>query len=486
MLKTHSTVASFRKQAKRLIVIASEKHFQHGVPQQLLAGDHWLPFTEEFKQLNAGPKGKLLKTFTTVTDIQQVAVVALPNEVSRGNSPTRKAWIYQYTEDLELDPPPAVAIVLDDVEHAAAALGAIARRLRLFNLQNKNAAKREIHVLLSDPSGEIIKPSNYCKSLADQVAWVCRIGDTPPSDMNPKTLAQEIRKLFKDDDQVSFKEIKGEKLLQEKLGGVHAVGRTATAEPRVVILDYQPAKAKKGKHFALIGKGVTYDTGGLSLKVQGSMVGMKMDLGGAAAVIGAFKALVDAKCHHRVTACVGLVENAIGPEAYKPDDILIMHSGKSVEINNTDAEGRLVLADCASYIGRNYKPQVIIDAATLTGAQLVATGLQHAAVVSNDDELEQRALQAGKRSGDLVSPLPFAPEFFEEEFKSFIADMKNSVKNRMNAQSSCAAQFIYSHIADLPVKWLHIDLAGPSSTLNGLATGFGVGLMSQLLVDWQE
>ena len=110
----------------------------------------------------------------------------------------------------------------------------------------------------------------------------------------------------------------------------------------------------------------------------------------------------------------------------------------------------------------------------------------HAAIVSNDDDLELQAMRAGKRSGDLVSPLPFAPEFFEDEFKSLIADMKNSVKNRMNAQSSCAAQFIYSHIADLQMKWLHIDLAGPATGLSGLGTGFGVGLISQLLIDWQE
>lgn len=486
MITIHSSLSNFRKHAKQLIVIASEASFKKQLPQKLIPGDHWQILEEELKQTEAGDKGRFLKTFTSSQEVKQLLVAILPDQVSRGNSPTKKSWIFQYTEDLELDDPPAVAIILDEEGHAGAAVGAVARRLRLYNKQSKKATKRELHVLLANQKAEILSSDSYLNSLAEQVAWACRIGDTAPSDMNPQIFSQEIQELFQENRQVTVKEIKGEKLLQEQLNGVHAVGRSASTEPRIVVLDYQPQKTAEGPHFALIGKGVTYDTGGLSLKVQGSMVGMKMDLGGAVAIIGAFKSLVDSNFPQRVTACVGLVENAIGPDAFKPDDILLMHSGKTVEVNNTDAEGRLVLADCASYVGRTFKPDILIDAATLTGAQLVATGLLHAAVVSNDDELELRAIRAGKNSGDLVAPLPFAPEFFEEEFKSFVADMKNSVKNRMNAQSSCAAQFIYSHIADLKLKWLHIDLAGPSSTVNGMATGFGVGLISQLLREYQE
>ena len=163
-----------------------------------------------------------------------------------------------------------------------------------------------------------------------------------------------------------------------------------------------------------------------------------------------------------------------------------MHSGKTVEVNNTDAEGRIVLADCMSYGCRKYQPDLVIDAATLTGAQLIATGYLHAGIVSNRDEVETLAVAVGKSSGDLVAPLPFAPEFLKSEFTSTVADMRNSVKNRMNAQSSCAAQFIYNHIDDLDIPWLHVDLAGPASTESGKGTGYGVGLLSEMARAWNK
>jgi len=208
------------------------------------------------------------------------------------------------------------------------------------------------------------------------------------------------------------------------------------------------------------------------------MVSMKGDMGGAAAVLGAFKVLATHGCRHKVSLILCIAENAIGPAAYKPDDVLRMHSGKTVEINNTDAEGRLLLADGVSYAARVLKADVVFNAATLTGAQMVATGLLHAAIICNDEPLEQLVLAAGRHSGDLVHPLPFAPEFYKQEFESTVADMCNSVKNRNNAQSACAAQFVWWHIDDTPVKWCHIDLAGPSFPKNR-GTGFGVALISE-------
>jgi probable aminopeptidase NPEPL1 len=177
---------------------------------------------------------------------------------------------------------------------------------------------------------------------------------------------------------------------------------------------------------------------------------------------------------------VALAENAIGPDAYRPDDILKMHSGKTVEVNNTDAEGRIVLGDAVSYCARELKVDCIMDAATLTGAQLVATGRRHAAVISNREGLERLAVDAGRLSGDTVAPLPYAPEIYQAEFKSPVADMMNSVKDRMNAQTSCAAQFIWSHASDTNVPWLHCDLAGPAKP-GPRGTGFGVALFTEML-----
>jgi probable aminopeptidase NPEPL1 len=157
-----------------------------------------------------------------------------------------------------------------------------------------------------------------------------------------------------------------------------------------------------------------------------------------------------------------------------------MYSGKTVEVNNTDAEGRLVLADGIAWALRHVHPDVLIDLATLTGAQLVATGKRHAAIVSNDAELEAACIVAGRTSGELVHPLPYCPEMFRAEFKSEVADMRNSVKDRMNAQSSCAAQFIADHMGDATTPWLHVDIAGPAEADNR-ATGYGVGLLLTLL-----
>jgi probable aminopeptidase NPEPL1 len=230
----------------------------------------------------------------------------------------------------------------------------------------------------------------------------------------------------------------------------------------------------------LIGKGIVYDTGGLSLKQTLSMCSMKGDMGGAAATTGAFYVLAATKSRNHVLCAVPLAENAIGPGAYRPDDILTMHSGKTVEINNTDAEGRLVLADAASYAARTFKPDVLMDAATLTGAQLISSGLCHSSIVSNREGIERRAVEVGRSCGDLAHPLLFAPEFYKNEFVSKVADMRNSVSNRMNAQSSCAAWFIHAHIEDLDIPWLHIDLAGPAWR-NGRGTGYGVALMVNLV-----
>ena len=188
--------------------------------------------------------------------------------------------------------------------------------------------------------------------------------------------------------------------------------------------------------------------------------------------------LAQAKLPVQLTLILCIVENAIGPDSYKPDDILTLHSGKTVEINNTDAEGRLILADGLSHAALDLGADIVIDAATLTGAQLIATGNLHAAVVSNDEHLQETLLEAGRFTGDLTWPLPFVPEFYKAEFQSPVADMRNSVKNRSNAQSSCAATFLHWHIEDTRARWAHIDLAGPAF-VQDRGTGFGVALVTE-------
>jgi len=210
------------------------------------------------------------------------------------------------------------------------------------------------------------------------------------------------------------------------------------------------------------------------------MPGMKRDMAGAAAILGSFVALVETNSPYEVHAILCLAENSVGPMSTRPDDIHYMYSHRTVEVNNTDAEGRLVLADGVAYASEHIKPDIILDMATLTGAQGVATGRSHAAVVSNDEDLELATVIAGKNCGDLVHPLLFVPEFFKKEFNSVVADMKNSVADRSNAPCSAAGIFIWSHLnPSWKGSWVHIDMAYPAYS-GERATGYGVGLIMSL------
>lgn len=480
-IKFLTSTAQILPKKGALIVIGSGKTLQGGVLNQILPAPILDLFKEVLKSNKAPSSPTSLSTLTGLPAPHRVILGLLPEKVAKDNSPTRREWIYQQLDPIEMEEHSTVVFVLDNPEHYSAALTAVARRLRLVNYR-KNAKPRHIQVMALNGKGEVIVTEDRHKSLTELVAWSCSLADTPPQDLTPKIFAKEIQTRFKGKDNIVIKEIVGEKLASEGLNGIYSVGKAANDEPRMVILEYKPRGAQKTA--VLAGKGVCYDTGGLSLKAGANMTGMKGDMGGAAAVLAAFAYLTQNAYPNRLIACVGLVENAIGPLAYRNDDVIVMHSGKSVEVNNTDAEGRLVLADCLSYCARKYAPQLMIDAATLTGAQMVATGLLHAAVISNREDLETLAKKIGRETGDLVVPLPFAPELYQAEFKSQVADMVNSVKNRSNAQTSCAAQFIYSHIDDLDIPWLHIDLAGPANTASGLGTGYGLQLIARLVREY--
>jgi probable aminopeptidase NPEPL1 len=410
--------------------------------------------------------------------LAHVELAVLPDRVSRHNAPSRAEAVRRSTAAAKRPGVEGmIVVVVDDPSHALAVANAVGRAMPLLTLKSKvpAGARRRTALLIVDHAGNPISCDAELGAIVAANRDAARLVDIPPTDLDPAALAREARAQLRGIRGVRVTEIAGAALLRKGLRGLHAVGRCARSEPRLLIATVTPRGAR-GPHVALVGKGLTYDTGGLHLKARGSMETMKGDMGGAAAVLGAFRVLARrAPC--RITLVLCIAENAIGPAAYKPDDVLVMHSGKTVEINNTDAEGRLVLADGISYAVRVLGAEVVLDAATLTGAQMVATGLNHAAVVSNDADLEALFVECGRTSGDLVHPLPFVPEFYRQEFASPLADLRNSVKDRNNAQSSCAAQFIYEHIADTSARWLHVDLAGPSWR-DQRGTGFGVALFS--------
>ncbi|MFM1871278.1 MAG: hypothetical protein RL398_700 [Planctomycetota bacterium] len=419
----------------------------------------------------------------------RVTVGALADVVSRHADAARSEGIKKCVGAAGLagDARHAVLLILDDAGHLLAAANAVGKALPRFTRKSKAKTGGVVTIVAATRDGTVLPWPVETVAVVELAREAAELVDTPPTELDPATFATAAKKLLRTCKGVKVTELVGDALAANGLGGIHAVGRCAKSAPRLLVAQFgatkgagkKSAKAKTAKpteHIALVGKGVTYDTGGLHIKARGAMETMKADMGGAAAVLGAFVALCRAGVDGPLSLVLCLAENAIGPNAYKPDDILTMHSGKTVEINNTDAEGRLLLADGCSWAVRKLGASTVLDAATLTGAQGVATGDAHAAVVSNDDTVEIALVEGGRHSGDLCWPLPFAPEYYRSEFASPIADMRNSVKNRSNAQVSCAAEFVHWHLDGTDAKWGHVDLASPAFR-NNRGTGFGVALL---------
>ncbi len=464
-----------------LLLLAPERAFKAGWIEKVFPQAPWTKLVAKAaRETEAGPKGTSVSSLTSEGSPGRIVLGVLPDRGSRHNSPTRGEAAAVAAAGAGLSGKPAAVVVcLEEAGHGLALASAVARALPLFSrASGKKEKPGPVAFAAASVEGKPLAIAAPDRQVVEALRWAAELVDTPTSELHTDGFEARVRAAAQGIKNVKISVIVGPKLLEQGLCGIHAVGRAAIVPPRLLLLEYKPAKPRL--KVALVGKGVVYDTGGLSLKPTTGMSGMKADMGGAAAAMASTLALARAGERVHVVCAAPLAENAIGPDAYRNDDILTLHSGKTVEINNTDAEGRLLLGDAVSYVARRYKPAVVIDMATLTGAQLVATGLRHAAVVSNREGLETLAVGVGRSSGDLTWPLPFAPEFFQDEFKSKVADMKNSVGNRSNAQSSCAAQFVYSHIQDLDIPWLHIDLAGPAFR-DERATGFGVPLTTALV-----
>ena len=270
------------------------------------------------------------------------------------------------------------------------------------------------------------------------------------------------------------------------MGALLGVAQGSVREARLLILKWNGGNG--GQPTAFVGKGVTFDTGGISIKPAAGMEAMKWDMGGAGAVVGAMKALALRKAKANILGICGLVENMPGGNAQRPGDVVTTMSGQTVEVINTDAEGRLVLADAVTYVQRNFKPETIIDLATLTGAILVSLGHEWAGLFSNDEDLAGKLQHAADESGDKLWRMPLA-EPFDRLIDSPIADMKNV--GPREGGSITAAQFIQRFV-DEGVKWAHIDMAGKAwsdkagTTYEKGATGFGVRLLDQYVEDVLE
>jgi len=271
------------------------------------------------------------------------------------------------------------------------------------------------------------------------------------------------------------------------MGALLGVAQGSVRKARLLVLKWNGA-GEGGKRVAFVGKGVTFDTGGISIKPAAGMEAMKWDMGGAGAVVGAMKAIALRKAKANIVGICGLVENMPGGNAQRPGDVVTSMSGQTVEVINTDAEGRLVLADAVTYVQRNFKPSVIVDLATLTGAILISLGHEWAGLFSNNDDLADKLQRAGEETGDKLWRMPLA-EPFDRLIDSPIADMKNV--GPREGGSITAAQFIQRFIEN-GVKWAHIDMAGKawadkaSATYDKGATGYGVRLLDEYVSEVLE
>jgi len=338
---------------------------------------------------------------------------------------------------------------------------------------------RRFAIAVADPKAAT-KAWAAGRAVADGVAFARDLVNEPANVLGPVEFAERLQGLSKLGVEV---EVLGEPELRDaKMGALLGVAQGSVRPPRVVVMRWR-GKRDKAKPAAFVGKGVVFDTGGISIKPAQGMEDMKGDMGGAAAVAGLMHALAARKAKVNVVGIVGLVENMPDGNAQRPGDVVTSMSGQTIEVINTDAEGRLVLADVLTYLQRNEQPDCIVDLATLTGAIIVALGHHHAGLFANNDALSDELIAAGRDSGEKVWRMPLGPEY-DKLIDSKIADMKNTGGRYGGAVT--AAQFLQRFVEN-DTPWAHLDVAGtamgsPASETNqSWGSGFGVRLLDQFL-----
>jgi leucyl aminopeptidase len=396
----------------------------------------------------------------------------------------------------------AAAVLLDRVEGCAlpaeeAAAGlAYGMQLRAYRFDRyrtklkpeQKPSLEKVAVLTAQPEAAE-RRFQTLEKVAEGVVFTRDLVSEPANIIYPESLAEQAKALEELGVEVEILDEK--KMGKLGMGALLGVGQGSVRPPRLVVMQYKGKSGGKGKlaePIAFLGKGVTFDTGGISIKPAAGMEDMKWDMAGSAVVIGLMQALAARKAKVDVVGIVGLVENMPSGTAQRPGDIVTSMSGQTIEVINTDAEGRLVLADALWYCQDRFKPRFMIDLATLTGAIIIALGNDHAGLFSNNEELAEQIVAAGKAVGEPVWRLPLG-ESYDKLLDSDAADMRNVTADRA-AGSITAAQFLQRFVNNLP--WAHLDIAGvawskkDAPTVPKGATGFGVRLLDRLVADHYE
>jgi leucyl aminopeptidase len=376
---------------------------------------------------------------------------------------------------------------------ALAAHVAMGARLRCYTFNHYRTKDRDEHEPtlkeISVASGDAAAARRTYAAMdavADGVCFARDLVNEPPNVLSPDEFAKRAQTLAKLG--VDVRVLGEAEMKKLGMGALLGVGQGSARESKLVVMHWNGARRAEAAPVALVGKGVCFDSGGLSLKTGTGMMGMKGDMGGAAAVAGTIQALAARKARVNVVGAVGLVENMPDGKAQRPDDVVRSMSGQTIEVLNTDAEGRLVLADVIWYVQSQFKPRCVIDLATLTGAILVALGHEHAGLFSNDDALADRILRAGREVGEPIWRLPLGGGY-DKALKSKIADMKNI--GGPQAGSITAAQFLQRFVNKTP--WAHLDIAGVAwqdgeqkELAPSWATGWGVRTLNRVIADNYE
>jgi leucyl aminopeptidase len=318
------------------------------------------------------------------------------------------------------------------------------------------------------------------KTILETISWVKDIQNNPSNIATPAYMVEQAKEIAKIP-AVKLKVLDKKEIIKQGMNGVLSVGKGSSQEPKVIILEYKPTKVNK--KICLVGKGVTFDSGGINLKPGKAMDEMKFDMSGASTVLGIIRAAALLKTQQHLIGITPCVENMPDGNSYKPGDVIKMMNGKTVEVLNTDAEGRMILADALHY-STTLKPDYLIDFATLTGACVVALGSYYAGIMGTDNELVESIYHSGQETNEKVWNLPLTDEY-KEDIKSKIADIKH-IGLPGEAGTITAAMFLKEFVSDC--KWAHIDIAGTAWTTRDLpykptgATGFGV----RLIIDWLQ
>ena len=347
----------------------------------------------------------------------------------------------------------------------------------------KTLKKLVVHCADPRAAGQAFNPE---RAIVDGVNLARDLVNEPANVLGPAEFAAKVKTLTKAGLQI---EVMSEATLKRHgMGALLAVGQGSERPSHVVVIQWKGAGPKGGAPIAIVGKGVTFDTGGISLKPAAGMEDMKGDMAGAACVVGLMLALAERKAKVNAVGVIGLTENMPSGGATRPGDVVTAMSGTTIEVLNTDAEGRMVLADCLWYAQDKFKPKAVINLATLTGAVMVALGKEHAGLFSNDDELSEWLTAAGKETGEQLWRLPLGPKY-DKLIDSKVADIKNT-GGRWGGSIS-AAQFLQRFIKE-GTPWAHLDVAGTAmasgeTDINrSWGSGFGVRLLDRLIRDHYE